>query len=48
MSLIALELPYAVAVDYQRNALIGAGGPTPGRSMYSNAFCPIWSGKRYR
>ncbi|SDG77231.1 MULTISPECIES: hypothetical protein [unclassified Duganella] len=31
MSLIALELPYAVALDYQPYALIGAGGPTPGR-----------------
>lgn len=31
MSLIALELPHVVAVDYQRDGLIGAGGPTPGR-----------------
>lgn len=31
MSLIALEIPYATAVDYQRDGLLGAGGPTPGQ-----------------
>lgn len=31
MSLIALEMPYATAMDHQWDDLLRAGGPTPGQ-----------------
>lgn len=31
MSLIALEMPYATAMDHEWDDLLGAGGPTPGQ-----------------
>lgn len=50
MSFISLEMPMDAAADFQRDGLIGAGGPTPGKEHVFECLLSDleWSGVEAR